>query len=190
MARGILIFGPAGAGKTTLGRMVAERLNYPFLDRDNFIFKKDVEIPYSVRLSMEEQEAWLLKAMRKRSHFVLAGYMDYCSKEVSDSFDLAVHLDAPAAVRTERVHRREYAIYGDRVLEGGDLYEMHHRFLEMAASYDDDSQPHRKKHLEWAETLNCPVLYLSGEDPVDQNVRKITAAYREARNARKKKARR
>ncbi len=186
MARGILIFGPAGAGKTTVGRMVAERLNYPFLDRDNFIFKKDVEIPYSVRLSMEEQEAWLLKAMRKRSHFVLAGYMDYCSKEVSDSFDLAVHLDAPAKVRTERVHRREYAIYGDRVLKGGDLYEMHNRFLKVAASYDDDTQPHRKKHLEWAETLNCPVLYLSGEDPVDQNVRKIVQAYREALGAKKR----
>ncbi len=31
MARGIILFGPAGSGKTTLGRLVAEALGFPYL---------------------------------------------------------------------------------------------------------------------------------------------------------------
>ena len=41
MPRGIIIFGSAGAGKTTLGKLVAQQLNYPYFDIDDYIGKKD-----------------------------------------------------------------------------------------------------------------------------------------------------
>ncbi|MGI5854326.1 MAG: hypothetical protein ACOX8I_08400 [Bacillota bacterium] len=38
-------------------------------------------------------------------------------------FDLAVYLSAPVDVRLKRIENREYARWGDRVREGGDMYE-------------------------------------------------------------------
>ncbi|MER2151019.1 MAG: shikimate kinase, partial [Candidatus Limivicinus sp.] len=37
---GILICGPNGTGKSTLGRMLAERLGYRFIDNEDLYFPK------------------------------------------------------------------------------------------------------------------------------------------------------
>ena len=37
MAAGIMIMGSSGAGKTTLGKMAAERLGFTFVDIDEYI---------------------------------------------------------------------------------------------------------------------------------------------------------
>ena len=47
MAAGIMIMGSSGAGKTTLGKMAAERLGFTFVDIDEYIWRKDTEIPFS-----------------------------------------------------------------------------------------------------------------------------------------------
>lgn len=41
MPKGIIIFGSAGSGKTTLGKMVAKALSFPYFDIDDYIWKKD-----------------------------------------------------------------------------------------------------------------------------------------------------
>lgn len=45
MSRGIIIFGPTGSGKTTLGRLVAEKLGFPYYDIDDSIWRTDTPIP-------------------------------------------------------------------------------------------------------------------------------------------------
>ena len=47
MATGIMIMGSSGAGKTTLGNLVANELGYTFVDIDEYIWRKDTEIPFS-----------------------------------------------------------------------------------------------------------------------------------------------
>ena len=47
MAEGIMIMGASGAGKTTLGKMVAGKLGYRFVDIDEYIWRKDEAIPFS-----------------------------------------------------------------------------------------------------------------------------------------------
>lgn len=44
MATGIMIMGSSGAGKTTLGKLVAKELGYTFVDIDEYIWRKDTEI--------------------------------------------------------------------------------------------------------------------------------------------------
>ena len=46
-AAGIMIMGPSGSGKTTLGKALARELRYQFVDIDDYIWKKDTEIPFS-----------------------------------------------------------------------------------------------------------------------------------------------
>ena len=55
MKQGILIFGPSGSGKTTLGKVVAKQLGIAFIDIDDFIWRKDTEIPFSVMYSRTEK---------------------------------------------------------------------------------------------------------------------------------------
>ena len=46
MATGIMILGSSGARKTTLGKLVADELGFTFVDIDDYIWRKDTEIPF------------------------------------------------------------------------------------------------------------------------------------------------
>ncbi len=107
----------------------------------------------------------------------MAGTMDSFHKPFDPLFDLAVHITAPVAVRMERLHQREYQWFGDRILEGGDMYEWHQHFLDMAARYDTDGSPCLKTHMEWVQSLPCKVLYLDGQKELEQNKNCIVATY-------------
>ena len=178
MPRGIIIFGSAGAGKTTLGKIVAQRLNYPYFDIDDYIWRKDTDIPFQVMYSREEKAGRLLEAISKHEHFVMAGSMDSFNAPFVPLFDLAAHISAAPEIRAARIHKRELAIFGARILEGGDMYEEHRRFLDSASRYEADGSPCLKTHLEWADTLPCKVLYLNGEDELKENVKLIVDTYK------------
>lgn len=176
MPRGIIIFGSAGSGKTTLGKMVGRQLNYPYFDIDDYIWRTDTAIPFTVMYSREEKAGRLLDAISRHEHFVMAGSMDSFNAPFVPLFDLAVHITARPKVKLARIHERELAIYGDRILAGRDMYEEHQRFLDSASRYDTDGSPCLKTHLEWAATLPCEVLYLNGEDELNRNAELIVEA--------------
>lgn len=45
---GMIILGPAGSGKTTLGKFVADKMEIAFLDIDEYIWRNDTEKPYEI----------------------------------------------------------------------------------------------------------------------------------------------
>ncbi len=177
MARGIIIFGSAGSGKTALGRAVAERLGYPYFDIDDYIWRKDTAIPFTSMYAREEKAERLMHAITPTDHFVMAGSMDSFNAPFVPLFDLAAHINADATIRQARLHQREWRIYGERILKGGDMYEEHQRFLDSAARYDADGSPCLKTHLEWASSLPCKVIYLNGEENMDINAERIIKEY-------------
>lgn len=184
MARGIIIFGSSGSGKTTLGRMTAQELAYPYFDLDDYIWRKDTEMPFTKMYSRQEKAERLMRDISAHAHFVMAGSMDSFHAPFDPLFDLAVHVDADAALRVERVHAREQALFGARIAPGGDMYEAHQRFLQSVARYGEaDASPCRQTHLAWADSLACPVVFLDGAQPLAQNVARIVAAYRAGVNA-------
>lgn len=79
--------------------------------------------------------------------------------------------------RTCQEEERERAAFGDRILEGGDMYEEHRRFLDQASRYETDGSPCLKTYLDWAAALPCKVLCLNGEDDLDIHVGRIVEAY-------------
>ena len=174
MKRGIMIFGPAGAGKTTLGRLVAQRLGVPFVDIDDYIWRKDTEVPFSAMYSRAEKIERLMAAIAETERFVMAGSMDSFHEHFDSFFTLAVHLTAPAEIRAERVHWREYAQFGDRILEGGDMHEEHLRFLADVTAYDaGGGSTSFAVHDRWAQSLPCPVLRLDGSADMKENVKAV-----------------
>ena len=106
MARGIIIFGSAGSGKTSLGKLTAAELGFPYFDIDEYIWRKDTEIPFSQMYSREEKASRLMADISQNENFVMAGTMDSFHKPFDPLFDLAVHITAPVAVRMERLHQR------------------------------------------------------------------------------------
>ncbi len=177
MARGIIIFGPSGTGKTTLGKMAADALGWPYFDIDDYIWK----VKFTQMYPREERKNRLLRDTSEGEHFVMAGSMDSFHDPFDPLFDLAVFLNCDWATRKERLRQREYAQFGDRILPGGELHEQYLQFMETSRRYYDDenASPSQAFHTKWAKSLPCPVLYLDGAQPPDQNLQTILQKYAE-----------
>ena len=56
----LILMGPMGCGKTTIGKMLAERLGWSFYDGDEFHPKKNVEkMRVGIALTDEDRKLWL-----------------------------------------------------------------------------------------------------------------------------------
>jgi len=56
----ILIMGVSGSGKTTIGRLLAERLGWPFYDGDDFHSPANIEkMRQGIPLTDEDRQSWL-----------------------------------------------------------------------------------------------------------------------------------
>jgi len=62
MGNGIIVCGCNGSGKSTLGKGLASRLNYKFLDIEDYYFpNKDADYIYESACTRNEVEAQVLK---------------------------------------------------------------------------------------------------------------------------------
>lgn len=181
MASGIMIIGPSGSGKTTLGKLVAERLSYPYFDVDDYIWKKDTKKPFTVMYSREEKIERLKAAISPHKNFVMAGSMSSFHEAFDNMFEMMVLLYVDPDVRVKRVHDRAFERFGDRVLEGGDLYENHIKFLEYNRSYEGDGSPNLEEQKEWMNRLSCIKMELDGAVDLEMNARIIADRWLEER---------
>ncbi|MDR2515112.1 MAG: hypothetical protein LBD02_07915 [Christensenellaceae bacterium] len=77
----------------------------------------------------------------------------------------------PTETRLERVRAREAALFGQRLLPGGDLHENHLRFLAQVADYDGGEPPAvcRRRDEQSIARLRCPVLRVDGGKPIAES---------------------
>lgn len=166
---GIILLGANGSGKSTLGRELACALNFAHFDVEDYWFHK-TDIPYTAIRPQDERNEMLLSDMKKHGSFVVSGDVSGWSDELLTMFDLAVFLTAPTETRMKRIENREYGRWGDRVLEGGDMYESQRKFREFAATRDVGL-------LEQAASLYlCPILRVDGTKPLSELVHDIEQA--------------
>lgn len=179
MATGIMITGASGSGKTTLGELVARELGYTFVDIDEYIWRKDTEIPFSAMYPKAEKISRLQEAISKCEHFVMAGSMDSFHEYFDPCFELVIHLHTDAQIRVKRVHERAFRCFGERVLEGGDMYDEHMKMLNGIAGYDYGTGGCTlQQHEKWLNTLKCRTLCLDGADTLDKNLSIIIETYK------------
>lgn len=178
MPSGILIMGSPGAGKTTLGKAVAETLGFRFVDIDDYIWDKNTEIPFTKMYGKAEKIRNLTDAISDCECFVMAGSMTSFHEYFDPFFELVVHMNADENLRQQRVHERELNIYGARILQGGDMFEEHRKFLDDVKGYDRGfGGCTLREHEEWLSSLSCKKLYLDGSETLENNLRKIIVAY-------------
>lgn len=171
MSKGIIIFGAPGAGDTTLGKELAIRLNFHHFDLDDYLWDWNAEIPFSVVHPREKRINTLMNDIAKSPNFVMSGSMFSIREHFTHLFDLAVFITTPTAVRLERIRAREFARFGARILEGGDMHENHKSFLDYAERYDTNSEVNNIMHHEqWINEFTCPVLRIDGEKAISDNI--------------------
>ena len=169
MKRVIHIFGASGSGTSTLGRALAEKTGFRFMDTDDYYWLP-AEPMYTLKRPIPERLALMARDLDECSDAVLSGSLAGWGDPLIPRFTLAVRLVTPTPVRMERLKQREYARYGRRILPGGDLYEQSQAFLAWAAQYDDGLPPLRSRALHdlWQQKLSCPLLTLDGTLPLDE----------------------
>ena len=162
---GILICGLNGTGKSTLGRMLADRMGYEFIDNEDLYFSKaDPSYAFSGPRSEEEVVRLLEERISENKRFIFAAVKGDYGDKLSASLDRIVLIEAPKQIRSRRVRERSYQKFGDRILPGGDLYDKESRWFSLT-----DSRPETYV-TEWLETLDCPVIRIDGTRPVEENV--------------------
>ena len=152
---GIIVFGANGSGKTTLGCDLARILGFKHMDHETYAFAQS-EVPYTSERSRDEQIKRMLADIEKNRGFVISAVIGDFGEEIESLYDLAVHIEAPLELRIERVKQRDIEKFGERIIEGGDMYEQHQKFIEFVAS-----RP-LSRIEQWEEPLACPVIRADG----------------------------
>lgn len=157
----IHILGAAGAGTTTLGKALAERLNVAYFDSDDFYWQQTAA-PFTVPRAKDERIRLLQKQTCGLEGWVLSGSLCGWGDPMIPLFTHAVFLRLDLEVRLHRLRLRELQRYGDEVLPGGNRHENSVAFLAWAARYDGGNHSLRslRRHETWLKTLTCPVIRL------------------------------
>ena len=162
---GILICGLNGTGKSTLGKMLAGRLGYDFIDNEDLYFPKtDANYIFSKPRSKEEAIRLLEEKIDRNNRFVFAAVKgDYGDKLIA-SLDHIILINVPKEIRSQRVRERSFSKFGERILPGGDLYEKETAWFSLTDGRPEDYT------AKWLETVNCPVICIDGTLPLQENI--------------------
>lgn len=161
---GILICGLNGVGKSTLGRMLAGRLGFVFIDSEDIWFPKtDASYLFSSPRSREEAVRILEEKIADRSRFVFAAVKGDYGDRLIAALDRIVLVEAPKEVRQRRVRERSFSKFGERMLPGGDLYEREAAWFALTDGRPEDDT------LRWLSTVSRPVIRVDGTLPPEEN---------------------
>lgn len=174
MKQVIHIFGASGAGTTTLAKKIACETGWFFMDTDDY-FWLHTDPPFTHKRDLEERLALMKKDMDENDNVVLSGSLTEWGDALIDRFTLAVRVVTDTKTRIERLKKREYARFGDRIRPGGDMHEAHLAFLKWAEKYDcgDQTMRSRLHHDLWQKRLLCPLLQVDGTRDLNENFRLI-----------------
>lgn len=151
-----------------LGKALADRIGFYFIDDENLYFDRTaMDEPYKNPKSREEVEQLLVEEVSKSPNFVFAAVKGDYGKEIMTMYNYVVVIELPKSVRSQRVRKRSFQKFGNRMLIGGDLYNQEESFFQMCESRQND-------YVEtWLQTVKCPVIRVDGTKSIEENVEYI-----------------
>lgn len=166
----IHIYGASGSGTSTIGKFIADKLGYFFMDTDDY-FWEPTNPPYTTKRKVSDRIALIKKDIAKYNGVVISGSLVDWGDELIPLFTLVIRVETDTAIRIDRLKRREREQFGSRIDPGGDMYENHRDFINWAASYDSGGLDMRSKakHDEWQKQVQCHHILLDGSLPLEKN---------------------
>lgn len=170
MGMGILICGLNGCGKSTLGKALADRIGFHFIDNENLFFERtELSISYTNPRSHREAEEIFAKEIIEHPNFIFAAVTGNYGKDILSLYQYVILVETPKNIRIQRIRERSYQKFGKRMLPGGDLYQQEEAFFRFA-----EERP--GYHVEsWITKANikCPVIRVDGTGNIDDNIEYI-----------------
>lgn len=160
----IHIFGAAGAGATTLGQLLSERLGVKLVDVDELPWDHSTQ-PYSRRLSRAFKRERLHATTSSEDSVVLVGSVCGWGDKIVERFDAGVFLLVPTSERLKRITLRQTGRYGAAATEvGGEYHQQHDQLMSWAGLYDYSGPSVRSyaQHRQWMRKRSFPILTQRG----------------------------
>ncbi|RDW57695.1 hypothetical protein BP5796_12496 [Coleophoma crateriformis] len=165
----IHITGASGSGVSTLGTNLASALSFPVFDVDTYYWLP-TNPPYTTKRPIHERISLLRPclehAQEENGGWVLSGSIGSWGEEIMEDVEHVIFVDSTTEVRMKRLREREFMRHGERIQEGGDMYEESMKFLEWAEAYEDpglEEGRSRVRHEQWLRGVKVPVTRLSGD---------------------------
>ena len=162
---GILLCGLNGVGKSTIGKILAERMEYLFIDNEELYFPKtDTSYEFANPRTKEEAIAILEEKIKENDRFIFAAVKGDYGEKLPEKISKVVLIEAPKETRMERVKMRSAKKFGDRIQDNGDLKQDENSWFEKVAGRTEDYV------TKWLENVYCPIIHIDGSASVEENV--------------------
>lgn len=181
----IHIFGASGSGTTTLGSLLAKRLNIPHFDTDEYYWIK-TSIPYTVKREVYQRIELLNNDLQNHHSWILSGSLCGWGDFAIPMFTLVVFLWIPHDQRMQRLQAREIDRYGlEAISPGGWFHKNHEEFMAWASKYDLPGTDMRKQelHEQWMNELPCRLLRIDELLSLQESVAKVEEALNLKKNS-------
>ncbi len=107
MAIGIHICGLNGCGKSTIGKALANKTGFYFIDNENLFFEPtDDNDPYSKPRTRSEAEKLLMKEVNEHENFVFSAVKGDYGNEMISKYDFVVLVEVPKTIRSQRIRNK------------------------------------------------------------------------------------
>jgi len=168
MKQRIHLFGASGSGTTTIAKGVCDAIRYKHFDSDDYFWLPTGD-PFTMERPRDDCLDLLKSDLLHNTQWVLSGSLTGWGDALVSLFDLVVFVYVPQDVRLERLQKREFERYDERVLSGGNRCEDSQAFLEWAAAYDAGTRNGRSlaKHERWLDDVACSVLRINNHSLED-----------------------
>ena len=162
---GILLCGLNGVGKSTIGKILAERMSYQFIDNEELYFPKtDKAYEFANPRSKDEVIRILEEKIKNNDKFIFAAVKGDYGEKFLEKIDNVVLIEVPKETRMERVKMRSAKKFGDRICDNGDLEQKENSWFEKVNSRPEDFV------TKWLENVTCPIIRIDGSAKVEENV--------------------
>jgi adenylate kinase family enzyme len=173
----IQVIGASGSGKSTLCKYISEKSGIYWIDTDKYLWK---DSSFTENNSIEARFRMYNDDISNHQDYVVSGSVHSWNPEGFNDRDLLVLLIIDEEIRMNRVYNRELSRFGEKMLPGGEHYQITCEFLDWCKTYltaVEKATNSLASHMLRLKESSCKTLILNGNQPVETLCECVLNAY-------------